>query len=217
MNPQGAALGSKIHSHSSLWGSPVTLSQSTLHRRCTGCPRNASPTARRVWAVITNVAPLRAYLFKGGVLPFGSLKAEAAGVAMCASDGKQHALAPHRRPIHDTSMIAQLCRQSGGLKIRVLLSSGTTGTSPAVSAERECAADEKSGYREGDDLIVNLWRNRGDAVIWSVADFEAHLTKSGSQQAFECLWTSVQRSIGMAMVVTMQSCYAIQSHQWYQS
>ena len=69
----------------------------------------------------------------------------------------------------------------------------------------------ESGYREGDDLIVNLWRNRGNAVIWSVADFEAHLAKSGAQQAFEGLWTSVKRSIGKAMIVTVQFCYAMQS------
>ena len=97
----------------------------------------------------------------------------------------------------------------------MLLSLGTMSPSPAVSAERECAADEESGYREGDDLIVNLWRNRGDAVIWSVADFEAHLAQSGSQQAFEGLWTSVQRSIGKTMVVAVQLCYAMQRHQWY--
>lgn len=61
-----------------------------------------------------------------------------------------------------------------------------------------CGADAKSGYSEGDDLIVNLWRNRGNAVIWSVAGFERHLLAStGSQHAFEGLWISLQRSIGM--------------------
>ena len=87
--------------------------------------------------------------------------------------------------------------------------------SPAVSAERECIADEESGYREGDDLIVNLWRNRGDAVIWSVADFEDHLARSGSQQAFKDLWTSVQRSIGETVVIAVRICYAMERHQWY--
>ena len=102
-----------------------------------------------------------------------------------------------------------------GLKLCLPLSSGTMSRSPAVSAEPECAADEESGFREGDDLIVNLWRNRGDAVIWSVADFEAHLAQSGSQQAFEGLLASVQRSIGKAVVVAVQVCYAMQRHQWY--
>ena len=61
----------------------------------------------------------------------------------------------------------------------------------------EHAACTGSGYAEGDDLIVNLWRNRGDAVIWSVAQLEEHLqATTGSQQAFEGLWTSVQRIIG---------------------
>lgn len=75
--------------------------------------------------------------------------------------------------------------------------------SPCAEDET-CLAGEKhtagaeSGYAEGDDLIVNLWRNRGDAVIWSVAQFEKHLlATTGSQQAFQGLWTSLQRSIGV--------------------
>ena len=196
----------------SLQGRPAALSQSTLLRHCPGCAHDAGPNACRVWAVITSVAPLRAYLFKGGVLPFGSLKAEAAWTATCASHGKGHILAPRYRPAHYASVNAQLYRYSRGLKL-CLLSLGTMSSSLAVSAERECAADEGSGYRESDDLIVNLWRNRGDTVIWSVADFEAHLAKSGLQQAFKDLWTSMQRSIGKAMVITVQICYALQRHQ----
>ena len=66
-----------------------------------------------------------------------------------------------------------------------------------VAAGAECAADAASGYRYGDDRIVNLWRNRGDAVIWSLADFESHLLAStGSGRASESLWTSMQRIIG---------------------
>ena len=64
-------------------------------------------------------------------------------------------------------------------------------------AGEEGTAGAEVGYAEGDDLIVNLWRNRGDAVIWSVAQLEKHLlTTTGSQQAFEGLWASLQRSIG---------------------
>lgn len=66
-----------------------------------------------------------------------------------------------------------------------------------IVAGAECAADAASGYRYGDDRIVNLWRNRGDAVIWSLADFKSHLLAStGSGQAFEGLWKSMQRLIG---------------------
>lgn len=67
-----------------------------------------------------------------------------------------------------------------------------------MSAGGVCLADQKSGYTEGDDLVVNLWRNRGDAVIWSLNDLEKHLlSESGSQQAFDSLWISVQRNIGV--------------------
>ena len=93
----------------SLQGRPAALSQGTLHRHCAGCPHDAGPTACRVWAVITSVAPLRAYLFKGGVLPFGSLKPGAAGPATCAPDGEGHALAPRKRPAHYASIDTQLC------------------------------------------------------------------------------------------------------------
>ena len=66
-----------------------------------------------------------------------------------------------------------------------------------VAAGAECAADAASGYRYGDHRIVNLWRNRGDAVIWSLADFKSHLLAStGSGQAFESLWKSMQRLLG---------------------
>ena len=71
-------------------------------------------------------------------------------------------------------------------------------------ADETCLAGEnytagaESMYAEGDDLIVNLWRNRGDAVIWSVAQFEKHLiAANGTQEAFRGLWTSLQRSIGV--------------------
>lgn len=65
-------------------------------------------------------------------------------------------------------------------------------------AGEEGIAGVELGYAEGDDLIVNLWRNRGDAVIWSVAQFEKHLlATTGLQQAFEGLWASLQRSIGV--------------------
>lgn len=66
-----------------------------------------------------------------------------------------------------------------------------------MAGEKDTCGVE-SGSAEGDDLIVNLWRNRGDAVIWSVAQFEKHLlATSGSQQAFKGLWSSLQRKIGV--------------------
>ena len=41
-----------------------------------------------MWVVVTSVEPLRGYLFKGGVLPFGTLKDAAAEAATCSADGE---------------------------------------------------------------------------------------------------------------------------------
>ncbi len=37
-----------------------------------------------MWVVVTSVEPLRAYLFKGGVLPFGTLK----DATTCSTNGE---------------------------------------------------------------------------------------------------------------------------------
>ncbi|BDA46895.1 probable tubulin polyglutamylase ttll6 [Coccomyxa sp. Obi] len=65
-----------------------------------------------------------------------------------------------------------------------------------------CSADaHRHGNQQhdaGDDLIVNLWRNRGEAVIWSVDDFRQHLGEvSGSSAAFDRLWAAIQHKIGL--------------------
>ena len=41
-----------------------------------------------MWVVVTSVEPLRAYLFKGGVLPFGTLKDTASSSATCSAGGE---------------------------------------------------------------------------------------------------------------------------------
>lgn len=102
--------------------------------------------------VVNNAEPVRVYLFNGGVLPFGSLKSEAAAVGKdadtCSMDAHQHGSQQHDA---------------------------------------------------GDDLIVNLWRNRGEAVIWSVDDFRQHLGEvSGSSAAFDRLWAAIQQKIGVS-------------------
>lgn len=64
-------------------------------------------------------------------------------------------------------------------------------------------------HDSGDDLIVNLWRNRGEAVIWSVDDFRQHLGEvSGSSAAFDRLWAAIQQKIG---VVSQFSATLVQS------
>jgi len=45
-------------------------------------------TACRVWVVVTSVEPLRAYLFKGGVLPFGTLKEETCDAMTRSTSGE---------------------------------------------------------------------------------------------------------------------------------
>ncbi len=107
----------------------------------------------RVWVIVTNAEPVRVYLFNGGVLPFGSLKEEAAAA----------------------------------------------GKEASCSAERgqEEGTCEASGTQ--DELIVNLWRNRGEAVIWSVDDLRRHLTdtENDSSTAFDRIWAAIQLAIGV--------------------
>ncbi len=68
------------------------------------------------------------------------------------------------------------------------------GNGSCQAAERE--RDQATAAQQ-DALIVNLWRNRGDAVIWDVDQFQEHLAQdTGSEAAFERLWRCVERGIG---------------------
>jgi len=114
--------------------------------------------------VVSKVDPLRIYLFKGGVLPFGTLKEEAAASTI----------------------------------------DGCPAAADASTQQQQCSA-ELSAL---DDLIVNLWRNRRDAVIWKVDDFEVHLrTETGSSAAFDALWAAVQRLIGAQLIPLLLDDY----------
>lgn len=117
--------------------------------------------------VITNVDPLRAYLFNGGVLPFGSLKGEQAA----AQDGEDTCALPE-------GPVAPASKRPG-----------SKGPKQATS--------QGGGNDDDDDRIVNLWRNRGEAIIWSVEDFRRHLEEqTGSSVAFEKAWAGIQRTLG---------------------
>ena len=77
------------------------------------------------------------------------------------------------------------------------------GVQPAEGLQQEgtcrAAADDAAAAtaRAQDALIVNLWRNRDDAVIWDVAELAAHLAQeTGSPAAFERLWRGVERATG---------------------
>ena len=64
----------------------------------------------------------------------------------------------------------------------------------SAGAHQQCSQQRDAG----DDLIVNLWRNRGEAVIWSVDDFRQHLGEvTGSSTAFDRLWAAIQQKIGV--------------------
>lgn len=43
-----------------------------------------------MWVVVTSVDPVRSYLFKGGVLPFGKLRDDGTGNATCSPDGEAY-------------------------------------------------------------------------------------------------------------------------------
>ena len=154
-----------------------------------------------MWVVVTSVEPLRAYLFKGGVLPFGTLKDAPPASATCSADG---ALIPSHQSVPAEAVRCSVVfpeetRLSPMRQTSVLPCAGE-----ASLADEGCTAGADSGYAEGDDLIVNLWRNRGDAVIWSVAQFEKHLlATTGTQQAFQGLWTALQGSIGVHFILVM--------------
>ena len=70
------------------------------------------------------------------------------------------------------------------------------GSSRAADAAAG-APDQATEGAQQDELIVNLWRNKGDAIIWDVEQFEEHLKDAtGSDAAFQRLWRSVERAIG---------------------
>lgn len=84
---------------------------------------------------------------------------------------------------------------------------GVVPFGPARAGNGSCraAADAPGGPpdqaaqagAEQDELVVNLWRNRGDAVIWDMEHLEAHLeTETGSGAAFQRLWHGVERGVG---------------------
>ena len=58
-----------------------------------------------MWVVVTGVEPLRAYLFKGGVLPFGTLKDTATSTATCSAGGEL-------MPCHPSRYAELLCTAS---------------------------------------------------------------------------------------------------------
>lgn len=76
---------------------------------------------------------------------------------------------------------------------------GDTCSSYGGQEKGTCEATGKQGA--GDELIVNLWRNRGEAVIWSIDDFRQHLAGShnGSSAAFDSVWAAIQMAIGSSL------------------
>lgn len=71
------------------------------------------------------------------------------------------------------------------------------GTCSGEAGQEQDTCEAAGGRRGGDDLIVNLWRNRGEAIIWSMEDFQRYLaTQTGSRAAFDRLWAAIQHLIG---------------------
>ena len=81
----------------------------------------------------------------------------------------------------------------------------TADSCPAADAQAGSSAQQGSrpagpeAARGQDELIVNLWRNRDDAVIWDVRQLAQHLAReTGSQAAFDRLWRGMERALGGA-------------------
>jgi hypothetical protein len=87
----------------------------------------------------------------------------------------------------------------GSLKDEGTAGKGYTCSADGGQEKGTCEATGKQGA--GDELIVNLWRNRGEAVIWSIDDFRQHLAGShnGSSTAFDSVWAAIQMAIGLSL------------------
>ena len=90
------------------------------------------------------------------------------------------------------------------------------GPAQAAAGNGSCPAPgepDQASATQQDELIVNLWRNRGDAVIWDVDQFRQHLAEgSEGEAAFERLWRSVERGTGVLLscvcAMPLMSCYS---------
>ena len=72
------------------------------------------------------------------------------------------------------------------------------GNGSCLASSAPAGAPDQASQQ--DELIVNLWRNRGDAVIWDVEQLKAHLLEeTGSDTSFRRLWRGVERGIGVPM------------------
>ena len=60
------------------------------------------------------------------------------------------------------------------------------GNGSCLASSAPAGAPDQASQQ--DELIVNLWRNRGDAVIWVVEQLKAHLLEeTGSDTSFRRL------------------------------
>ncbi|KXZ45431.1 hypothetical protein GPECTOR_55g337 [Gonium pectorale] len=132
---------------------------------------DSRPSYLRLWLVVTSVRPLRAYLFRGGVLVFGD-RVGGASSAAAAAAGRQAAEGGRRQ------LLQQEQQQQAD---------GTAG----VRQKQQYEMHQVNYWTiEGEKLQP-----------WTLAQLRAHAEASlpGDPRVWERLWDAAQRSVGMVL------------------